>query len=48
MRVLLDKRTIDYMVRLEGAVDFSPAQDSSQVTPCRDCVVSKGRSGLEV
>ena len=26
MRVLLDKRTIDYMVRLEGAVDLSPAQ----------------------
>jgi TIR domain len=26
MRVLLDKRTIDYKVRLEGAVDFSPAQ----------------------
>ena len=26
MRVLLDKSTIDYMVRLEGAVDFSSAQ----------------------
>jgi TIR domain len=25
MRVLLDEATIDYMVRLEGAVDFSPA-----------------------
>ena len=25
MRVLLDKRTIDYKVRLEGAVGFSPA-----------------------
>jgi len=25
MRVRLDERTIDYMVRLEGAVDFSPA-----------------------
>ena len=25
MRVRLDEATIDYMVRLEGAVDFSPA-----------------------
>ena len=26
MRVLLDKRTIDYMVRVEGAVNLEPAQ----------------------
>jgi hypothetical protein len=25
MRVFVDEATIDYMIRLEGAVDFSPA-----------------------